>query len=134
MRVRADLVDWTAINSASFGRDPGTIDVDAELAACTAPDRRVHRFLVRDADGRAVAAGAQRLPGPVVRLPLGRRHPARRPRPPAYTALLAVRIAAARALGLRRVGLYARTDTSWPIVARQGFVRAGPMAYWTRGG
>jgi hypothetical protein len=50
----------------------------------------------------------------------------------AYSALVTARIEAARALGLPRVGLYARVDTSAPIVAAQGFERHGPMTFWER--
>jgi N-acetylglutamate synthase-like GNAT family acetyltransferase len=50
----------------------------------------------------------------------------------AYSAVLAARIERARELGLCHVGLYAITDTSAPIVARQGFKRVGTMTYWER--
>jgi len=35
-------------------------------------------------------------------------------------------------LGFAYVGLYAVTDTSAPIVLRQGFKRYGAMTYWER--
>ena len=50
----------------------------------------------------------------------------------AYAALVAARVAAARALGLTHVGLYARVDTSAPIAEANGFRRGGPMTYWER--
>ena len=39
---------------------------------------------------------------------------------------------AARALGFHTVGLYAKDDTSAPIVEAQGFSRHGSMEYWAR--
>ena len=39
----------------------------------------------------------------------------------------------AAALGIERIGLYARARTSAPILARQGFTPHGPMHHWTRG-
>lgn len=50
----------------------------------------------------------------------------------AYSAVMEARVAWARELGLGWVGLYARTDTSAPVVARQGFTRHGFMTFWVR--
>jgi GNAT superfamily N-acetyltransferase len=47
-----------------------------------------------------------------------------------YSAVVAARIAFAKQRGLEAVGVYARKQTSSPIVARQGFVAVGEMAYW----
>ncbi len=49
-----------------------------------------------------------------------------------YSAVLAERVAWARARRLQWVGLYAVTTTSSPIVARRGFGRFGAMTYWER--
>ena len=38
----------------------------------------------------------------------------------------------ARERGLRYVGVYAREDTSSPIVAKQGFEKVGQMIAWHR--
>jgi hypothetical protein len=46
--------------------------------------------------------------------------------------VLEARVRKARELGLSHVGLYAVTDTSAPIVLRQGFRRYGAMTYWER--
>ena len=48
----------------------------------------------------------------------------------AYTALVAARVAYARSIGIDHVGLFAREDTSAPIVARQGFEYFGEMQDW----
>jgi hypothetical protein len=50
----------------------------------------------------------------------------------AYGAVLKARVDEARRLGAERVGLYAKRDTSAPIVAARGFEQAGPMIYWER--
>ncbi len=47
-----------------------------------------------------------------------------------YSAVLTARVREAKRRGLRQVGLYARLDTSAPIVANQGFERHGRMEYW----
>lgn len=105
-----------------------------ELAACTAPDARVRRFVVRDAQtGAAISSGGMNV-YPSLRfgfLWAGGTVPEARHRG-AYAALIAARVATARALGLTRVGLYARVGTSAPIVEAHGFERAGPMTYWER--
>jgi len=48
----------------------------------------------------------------------------------AYTTLVAARVEYARSIGLSHVGLFARADTSAPIVSRQGFMRHGEMQDW----
>lgn len=47
-----------------------------------------------------------------------------------YTALVAARIAYARSVGIEHVGLFAREDTSAPIVSKQGFEFYGEMQDW----
>lgn len=49
-----------------------------------------------------------------------------------YTALLAARVRDALAHGIHTVGLYAKVETSSPIVAAQGFERHGSMTYYLR--
>lgn len=49
-----------------------------------------------------------------------------------YTSLLAARVEVARALGFSALGLYAKVDTSAPIVAAQGFERFGLMTHFER--
>ena len=52
----------------------------------------------------------------------------------AYTALVAARVAYARSIGIEHVGLFAREETSAPIVAQQGFEHCGEMHYWVLNG
>lgn len=131
-----DLRDAVSVADRAFDRAPARDDetLRGELRACTAPDARVRRFVVRDArTGEALASGGMNV-YPALRfgfLWAGGTAPAARRRG-AYTALVAARVEAARALGLTHVGLYARVGTSAPIVAAQGFVRGGPMTYWER--
>ena len=51
----------------------------------------------------------------------------------AYGALVSARIDYAKSLGFQMVGLFAKEDTSAPIVAKHGFRRCGDMIYWKRG-
>jgi GNAT superfamily N-acetyltransferase len=107
-----------------------------QLRVCTAKDGRVHRFVAwDDATGAAIGtAGMNSFAaagggfgffwgGCVVREARGRG---------AFSALVGARVLRARSLGLTHVGLYARHETSAPIVAAQGFERLGPMDYWER--
>ena len=48
----------------------------------------------------------------------------------AYSAVVARRMDHAKQIGLDLAGVYARIDTSSPIVARQGLERFGSMTYW----
>lgn len=50
----------------------------------------------------------------------------------AYTALLAARAQVAAQRDLTLLGLYARANTSAPIVAAQGFQRYGEMTHFER--
>ena len=52
----------------------------------------------------------------------------------AYTALVAARAAYARSIGVEYIGLFAREDSSSPIVARQGFEYCGEMQEWRLNG
>ena len=49
-----------------------------------------------------------------------------------YTALVAARIAYAASIGIEHVGVFAREDTSAPIVTKQGFGLCGEMQDWNR--
>ncbi len=106
------------------------------LTYCTGPTARVHRFVAwDDATGAPHATGAMNaFPGRGDGFGFlwgGGTVPEGRGRG-AYSALVSARVARARALGLRHVGLYARRDTSAPIVAAQRFTKLGPMDYWER--
>lgn len=130
----ADLLACMAVTMAAFG---GTFqgpppDFAEQLAACTGPNARVRRFVAwDDATGEPLAAGGLNL-FPKLQLgffwgggtiPAGRRRGA-------YAALVAARVAEARARGFDQVGVYARDDTSAPLLAKQGFVRSGPVTLW----
>ena len=52
----------------------------------------------------------------------------------AYTALVAARVAHARSMGIDHIGLFARKDSSSPIVDRQGFQYCGEMQEWSLNG
>jgi len=121
------------VADAAFGRPSARSaeEMAVDLRACT-EGGRVHRF-VGYVDGVPVASGGLTAfpdtgfgflwAGGVVPGARGRG---------AYLAVLAARIERARALGLREVGLYAKQDTSSPILAALGFGRHGGMTYWER--
>ncbi len=131
-----DLRDCQNVTSLAFDRPRLTDDaLDAqELSMCTGPGARVRRFVVRDAvTDKPLTSGGMNV-YPELRfgfLWAGGTVPEGRHRG-AYTALVAARVAEARALGLSHVGLYARVETSAPIVEAQGFTRGGPMTYWVK--
>jgi len=133
----AGLEDWLDVSARAFDLPRTTTPEERilYLAARTGPGARVHRVLARDAHtGEALSAGGLSLfpdlgfgflwAGGTV--PEGRGRGA-------YRAVLAARARFAQAHGIPRIGLYARVDTSAPIVARLGFRRGGPMRFWEHG-
>ncbi len=128
------LRDVCAVNDAAFGTAVSRSEEELalDLQTCTVGGR-VHRFVAYDPDGAAIAsAGLTTFPDVGFGLLwAGGVAPGARGQG-AYLAVLGARIERARALGLREVGLYARVDTSAPIVARLGFTRQGEMTYWER--
>lgn len=104
------------------------------LDDCTGPTARVVRFVAYDRErGAAISAGGLTIHRGLDLgfLWAGATVPEARGRG-AYTAVVSARVAFARRAGLRWVGLFARRNTSAPIVASQGFTRHGPMDFWVR--
>ena len=128
------LRDLLSVTNAGFGHDrtPTDEQLEADLRQCIDPDGRVHRF-VAYADRHPVASGGLTVfdelelgflwAGCTVPEARGQGF---------YSAVVAQRIAWARARALNWVGLYALTTTSSPIVERQGFDQFGTMTYWER--
>lgn len=130
----ASLRDCIGAAAGAFGAPSHATDeaLAVDLRACT-EGGRVHRFVSYDADGAPVASGGLTA-FPALSFGLlwaGGVVPGARGRG-AYTSVLAARVARAKALGLRWVGLYALTHSSAPIVARFGFGLHGGMAFWER--
>ena len=129
----ATLLDAYAVADAAFGRPTvrSESEIALDLAVCSA-GTRVHRF-VAYVEGKPVAAGGLTA-FPDLGFGLlwaGGTVPTARGRG-AYTGVLAARFARAKMLGLTTVGLYAKRDTSAPIVTRKGFGHFGAMRYWER--
>ena len=106
-------------------------ELQDQLRRCTGEGPRTRRFVAYDAHGRAIAAGGMNL-FPSLDMGFlwgGGTVPDARGQG-AYSALVAARVACARALGIGYLGLYAREETSAPIVARQGFEAHGHMTVW----
>jgi hypothetical protein len=128
------LRDCHEVANRAFSRGLATTGAEREqqLAECTRPDARVHRFVAYDeASGEPLSSGGV-TSFPELRfgfLWAGGTVPEARGRG-AYSAVLEARVRRARERGLTHVGLYAVTDTSAPIVLRQGFERHGRMTYW----
>lgn len=131
------LRDAIAVAHAAFGRDDPMPEPDVlsgYLRDCTGPEARVHRFVVYDsATGQPLTSGGMTVYRDLSFgfLWAGGTVPGGRGRG-AYTALVTARVRRAAALGIAQVGLYARLETSAPIVAAQGFSRHGPMHHWMR--
>lgn len=131
----AQLRDLYTVNADAFEQsfDHSDERLEQELAFCTGPDRRVAR-LVAYRNGEPAGSGGMTLfddesfaliwAGGVRKAHRGHG---------VYTALLAERARIARQRGIARMGLYARVDTSAPIVAAHGFERHGHMLYFERG-
>ncbi len=104
------------------------------LKDASGPNPRVRQFLAVDGlSGEALSQAGMSL-FPDLKFSLlfagGTLETARRRG--AYTALVAARVAYARSIGIDHVGLFAREDTSAPIVARHGFEYCGEMQDWGR--
>jgi GNAT superfamily N-acetyltransferase len=130
----ATLRDCVTVAGAAFGRPDTSTDAELtfDLRACV-DGTRVSRFVAYDADGSPLASGGLTA-FPALGFGLlwaGGTAPHGRGRG-AYTALLDARVQRAKQLGLAMVGLYAKRDTSAPIVARQGFAAVGEMRFWDR--
>jgi GNAT superfamily N-acetyltransferase len=132
------LRDSHRVRRAAFGEhespEEDASELARELESCSGPGARVIRFVAYDAETRRpLSAGGINL------LPAlgfgflwgGGTMPDARGRG-AYSAVLAARINHALRAGLSLVGLFARVDTSAPVVARQGFSRHARMVYWDR--
>lgn len=130
------LRDCTSVSERAFGRslEHTESELRDDLARCTEPGARVHRCVAYDeSTGQPLASGGMSL-FPELGFGLlwaGGTVPEARGRG-AYSAVVAARVARARELGFRMVGLYARVGSSAPIVARQGFSRCGRMVCWER--
>ena len=130
------LVDCVEVLREALGVTPPTSDEawQEQLRNCTGDLARTHRYVAYDeASRRPLSSGGLNLypdlglghlwGGGTV--PTGRRRGA-------YSAVVAARVAAARALSLRYVGLFARHGESSPIVTKQGFQAHGRMSTWDR--
>jgi hypothetical protein len=130
------LRDCVAIADQAF---PGTRvfmeeELERDLAKCAGAESRVQRFVAYDSRSNKPLSSGGLTMFPDLSFGLlwgGGTIPEARGRG-AYTGVLRARIDAAREHGLTRVGLYAVTTTSAPIVLRQGFRTYGAMAYWER--
>jgi len=130
------LRDWYDVVSRAFGSAWRVEEADLarQLDDYRDPAGRLHRFVVYDTLSNApVSAGDIRLYSALGfgYLLAGGTVPEARGRG-GYSTLLDARIQVARACGIGLVGLYAMAETSGAVVARQGFVRHGPMNYWER--
>ena len=106
------------------------------LSDASGPEARVRQFLALDREsGEALSQAGMSL-FPELRFAFlfagGTREDARGRG--AYTALVAARVAYARSAGIDYVGIFAREDSSAPIVTRQGFERCGAMQQWALNG
>ena len=130
------LLDCIEVSNRAFDIERPHTDADlrGELAACTAQNPRVHRFVAYDeATGAPLSSGGMSL-FPLLGVGFlwaGGTVPEARGRG-AYSAVLKARVHRAQACDLTHVGLYAVIETSAPIVDRQGFRRYGPMTFWDR--
>jgi len=126
----------TAVNNRAFGLNRSYTDDEYQqlLDLKERPGARRVMFLVREeATGAAVSYGGLSLnPDLDFAVLLGGGTVPEFQGKGAYAALLAARIAYARELGLRWVGLFADPKTSSSIVERKGFVRYGERVRWVR--
>lgn len=128
------LRDCWRVSEAAFEQDGNYTDADvpAELAECTGAGARVQRFVAYLGEVPVSSGGINLYPELGIGfLWAGGTVPAARGRG-AYSALVAARAACAAARGIELIGLYARVESSSPIVGAQGFANVGRMSYWER--
>ncbi len=129
-----DMKRVYSVRSEAFGDEASESDETLRLylKAASGSNARVRQFLAIDAhSGEPLSqAGMSLFPdlkfsflfaGATLECVRGRG---------AYTALVAARVAYACSVGIEHVGLFAREDTSAPIVSRHGFEHCGEMQYW----
>lgn len=134
--VETDLQmrEMYAARQAIFGGEiPDDAQLELELSQCTGSASRVGRFVAVE-HGEVLGTGSLTYfddlslafiwAGGVKTEHRGRG---------VYKALIAARAAACRERGIRTLGLYARLDTSAPIVAAHGFRRCGFLDYYELG-
>jgi hypothetical protein len=122
---------WTVAEEA-FGTARNYTDDDAalELSQCAAEDAQVQRFVAYLGEEPVCSGGMSAFPElGFALLWAGGTVPSARGRG-AYSAVVAARMARAAQRNIAFVGLYARTDSSSPIVGAQGFENVGRMDYW----
>ena len=128
------LRDFHAVANAAFELDRAYTDeqLEAQLRQCEHAESRIQRFVVYSGERAVSCGGLNAFPylgfgllwaGST--LPQARGHGF-------YSALVSARVAWAKARALSLVGLYARSTTSSPITAKQGFVKYGTMTHWER--
>lgn len=124
-----DLRALYEVHDAVFGadREISPQDLARELEACTGPRPRVNRFIAfRSGEPAGIGSMTFFDELDICLIWAGAVIEAHRSQG-VYTALLAARAAASAERRITRLGLYARVDTSAPIVEAQGFERHGHM-------
>ncbi len=127
--------DVSAVAARAFGKPPPELTEDgvqSDLAGVIGPAPRTHRFVAYDREtGEALSSGGMNW-FPDLRVCFlwgGGTVPAARGRG-AYRAVVDARMKRAVELGARLVGVYAKVDTSAPILEALGFERHGPLVSW----
>ncbi len=131
---RETLLDAFRVGDSAFGQNSPTNESEIRKYVNECTGGRVRRYVgYDDASGEPVSTGGMTLfeelsfgylwGGGTIREARGRG---------AYSCVVNARIAAARAAGIKCVGLYARVNSSLPIVEKQGFTVHGGMTYWDR--
>ena len=131
------LIDCVRVCERAFGRAPQTITaqrVADELGQLARADAQVHRFVAYDLEtGRPMASGGvNTFPELGVGFLWGGGTDPDLRRRGGYRAVVAARLARSAEVGCGLVGIYAREDTSDPIMAALGFARHGTMITWKR--
>lgn len=128
------LLHSEEVFSRAFGRQQHVTEehADHRLEQCARPTGRIHRFVAYNGVG-PVSSGAITLFPKLgfAMLWRGGTVPEARGRG-AYKAILKERMRFAKETGISLVGLYAKLETSAPIVDRLGFTGQGHMTFWDR--
>ena len=131
-----NLIDCLNVGHAAFGSQCNYSEDELRLLLNDCIGDRVDRFVAYNSrSDEPMASGGLTL-HPKLGFAFmwgGGTHPEHRSQG-AYSALVAARVAFVKQQQLANLGLFARLNTSAPIVEKQGFLRGGKMTAWERSG
>ncbi|MCP4810555.1 MAG: hypothetical protein GY913_32865 [Proteobacteria bacterium] len=127
-----ELIAFQDVNDRAFGKRTTRTRQEYEQFLRDGRGDRIRRALAWDGHTPIAAGGITAHPAHGIGFLWGGGTVPESRHQRAYSAVMEARVRWAASVGLEWVGLYAKTDTSAPVVRRQGFTRRGFMTFWLR--